>query len=413
MRLVDDIGALEEPLRDASRVFIAGGSGHPDQLAMGLANLASRHAPLEVVTSILGPIPPYCSNELAGSIRVSSFRATTETREAMLTGLLDLVPTAVSAAPRLLSDRLRPDVAMVKVSEPDSHGWCSLGPSVLYTPAAVEAARFVVAEVGSGVEPTFGDGFIHESRIDLGVRSAGGSPSLPRRAPTDAESAAALYATRYIEDGAVIQLGLGSVSEAVAYHLRDRRGLRIHAGLLGDSVLALLESGAILEQPAAVTAGTLVGSPELYAIARLNPLITVRRAEYTHSPSVLAGLKGLVSVNGAIEVDATGQVSGESIGPIAVSGPGGALDFAVGARTAGGISIVVLTSKTRAGSRPRIVRQLRPGTVVTVPRTEIDVVVTEYGAADLRGLGLRARRDALRDIGLEGEPDDGNEPRVS
>jgi acyl-CoA hydrolase len=392
-----------------SRIYIEGGPGHPTLLAGALVEHARSHGPFEVVTSVMGPTPAYCLPDCAGLFYVKSFRGSAQTREAYLSGQLDVVPVGLSAIPGLLSGSLRPDVALVQMSEPDDGGWCSLGASVLYHPAAIAAARLVIAEVNPGMPRTFGDGSVHVSRVGAIVSSKNPLIEYPAAEPTADELAVARHIAEFVENGATVQVGMGGFARAVARELRSRRNLRLHAGLLSDGVLDLMDAGAIADLPGAVTTGALAGTSKLYQAADGNPMICVRRVEYTHNPQVLQALPSFVAINSALEVDFTGQINGESLRGMPVSGAGGALDFARGAIAGGGLSIVGLTSMASSARVRRIVPELASPVTVTIPRTDVDILVTEHGAVDLRGLGLRARAHAISSIAGTPTGHDGGE----
>lgn len=381
-----------------SRIYVEGGAGHPTLLAEALVEHARDHGPFEIVTSVMGPTPVYCLPDCAGLFDVRSFRGSAETREAYLRGGLDVVPVGLSSIPGLLSGRLRPDVALIQVTEPDDQGWCSLGASVLYHHSAISAARMVIAEVNPGMPRTSGDGAIHVSQLTAIVATANPLVEFPGAEPTPEELAAARHVADFVSDGATVQIGMGGFAGAVSRELRSRRNLRVHAGLLSDGILDLVESGAIADEPGAVTTGALAGTSRLYQAADGSKTIAVRRVEYTHSPNVLQALPSFVAINSALEVDFTGQVNGETARGLPVSGAGGALDFARGAIASGGLSIVGLTSTASAGRIRRIVPELSARATVSIPRTEVDILVTEHGAVDLRGLGLRARMSAIESI---------------
>jgi 4-hydroxybutyrate CoA-transferase len=388
-----------QAVRPGDRVYVEGGAAHPHRLGAALLERARQVGPLEVVTSVMGRAPRYCEPDAAGLIEVRSFRGSPQTRDAFLRGQLDVVSAGLSRIPALLTGALRPDVALVQVSAPDREGWCSLGVSVLYHRAAVDAARTVIAEINPAMPHTCGDGNVHVSEIDGFVGTDFPLEEFPSRPPSEQERAAARHTAEFIEDGATVQIGMGGFADAVLAELRSRRQLRIHAGLLSDGLIGLLESGAVEDAPGAVVTGAVAGTERTYGALDQNPVVQIRRVEYTHDARVLAGLTGLVAVNSAIEVDMTGQVNGESIRGVPVSGAGGALDFAHAASSApDGLSVISLASTTRSGGHRRIVPELSAAVVVSVPRTEVDVLVTEHGAADLRGLGNRERARAVASI---------------
>jgi acetyl-CoA hydrolase len=216
--------------------------------------------------------------------------------------------------------------------------------------------------------------------------------------PSDREMEVARRVVEFVPDGCTVQVGMGRFATAVLRALADRRNLRIHAGLLSDGIMDLAASGALTNDSGAIVSGGFIGSPQLYAFLDQNPLVMMRRTEYTHDADVMKAAPYFVSINTALELDLSGQSNAESIKGMPVSGSGGALDFMRGASGAGGLAILGLAASSKDRSRSRIVAELNSPVVVTAPRTDVDVVVTEFGAVDLRGMGLRERVVALQAI---------------
>jgi 4-hydroxybutyrate CoA-transferase len=385
-------------IRPRSRIYVEGGAAHPNMLVAALAEHAANAGPFEIVTSVLGQSPLYCNVRHQDDFHVISFRGSPQTRDAYARGQLDVVPAGLSRIPALLAGRLRPDVALVQVSKPDARGWCSLGVSVLYHRAAIDAAEVVIAEINPDMPRTFGDGDLHISQIDEFVEAAGPLAEFPSSEPGPAELAAASNAAKFVPDGATVQVGMGSFADAVLAKLQSRRDLRIHAGLLSDGVIGLVDAGAVARYPGAVTTGALAATAKAYQAVDRNPAYHLRRVEHTHDPQVLAGLRCFVAINSALEVDFSGQVNGDTLHGAPVSGAGGALDFAHAASSNRGLSIVALTCATRTTMQKRILPQLSRPTVVSVPRTEIDILATEHGAVDLRGATLRERERLIESV---------------
>ncbi len=381
-----------------STVYLAGGPGHPSLLAEELAVQGPRLAPLTVVTSLMGELPPYARSGAAAWCRVKSFRGMAGAREALAAGQVDVVPVNLSAIPDLLARQpLRPRVAIVQCAPPaagDRTDDLSLGVSVLYHLAAVAAAEIVIAEVNPDMPWTCGTGRVPLSEVTHLVEARHPVPEGPQPQSSEAERAVARRVAGLIPDGSVVQVGMGGVGDAVLEALRGRRGIRLHAGLLGDGIVDLAEAGALAPGPGAIVTAALYGTRRLYDFASRNLAVEVHPVTRTHDPSVLRGLARLVAVNSAVEVDLTGQVNAESVGGLPVSGAGGQLDFVRGAAEAGGRSIIALPATAARGTRSRIVARLSDG-VVTTPRTEADLVATEFGVAELRGRTLGERAEAL------------------
>lgn len=386
-------------LQANSTLYIEGGVGHPDSLMDALMNRCNAVGGIRVVTSLLGAMPPYCSEAAVGIDKVLSFRGSPQTEAAIIAGKVDIVPTNLSTIPALLSGPLLPDVAVVQVTPPDSNGYCSLGPSVLYNKSAIRAAKVVIAEVNSYLPRTMGESSVHLSELDFLVEGAHPLPTVPLLQPSESENVLATNVVKHVPDYSTVQLGMGSVTTAIMNQLQTQAQLRIHAGLLSDGIIALAESGALRQQEGSIVSGAFYGSEELYEFVNNNPRIFMRSVEHTHNSDVIQKIPSFISINSAIEVDLSGQINAEVVRGLPISGAGGQGDFIRGARLSrGGKSIIALTATTKGGKHSKIVKKLADPGVVTTPRTEVDLVVTEFGFADLRGKGLRERAKALAAI---------------
>ncbi|MGB3390938.1 MAG: acetyl-CoA hydrolase/transferase C-terminal domain-containing protein [Pseudaminobacter sp.] len=366
-----------------------------------MAALTTRFDHIErakVITSLMGPRPPYCSASPSG-IEIKSFRGSPEVSDAITTGNVDVVPAHLSYIPSLLAGPLKPDVAIISVSPPDKDGWCSFGIGMLYHRSAAREARIVIAEVNENMPWTFGDSLIHSSEIDFFVRADHPIPVARKSQPTDAERAVAENVLEFIPDGATVQIGMGGMAEAMLEALKARRRIRVHAGVLSEGVIGLAQSGALDEKDGAITTGAFFGGQAVYDFARSNRAVHVHPVEYTHNSDTLRTFSPFVAINSALQIDLSGQANAETVKGRPISGTGGQLDFIRGAAMSeNGLSILAITATSRDGKHARIVRQLDFGAGVTTPRTDVDVVITEYGAAHLRGRGLRERAAALAAI---------------
>jgi len=289
------------------------------------------------------------------------------------------------------------DVAMIQVSPADADGNHSCGLISDYVRAAVAKARVVIAEVNEQVPYVPGE-LIPGSMIDVAVPVSRMPVEVPpaKIGPTD--EAIATFCAQYIGDGSVIQTGVGAVPDAILRQLFDRRDLGVHSGMLGDGLVDLAEAGVLTNARKEIDTGVsingaLIGTRRLYQWAHHNPAIRMTPTSYTHDAGVLGRLSRLVTINSAVEVDLTGQVNAEQVGSAYVGGTGGSVDFVrAGARSPGGASLMVLASTAKGGALSKIVPSLSGP--VTSARSEVDVVVTEFGAAELKGqcLAERARR---------------------
>lgn len=316
-------------------------------------------------------------------------------------GVLDILPCHYSQLPGLIaSGDLRIDVVMLQVSPPDEHGRYSLGLAHDYLVDAIDAARVVIGEVNESTPWTLGERSLVHSSFDLLVPATKPPPWIAPAAPGPVERAIGQCVAALIDDGATLQIGIGTIPDQVLLGLRDRRGLGLHTGAAGDAVVDLVEAGALDHSRKTVdrgvgVAGVLIGSERLARYAHRNPRLQMRGTRYTHDPSVLASLDRLVAINSALEVDLTGQINAEVAGDRYVGAVGGAADFLRGAsRSRRGLPIVALPAA--AGARSRIVATLSGP--ASTSRSDAGVVVTEYGVADLRGLTLSRRIDRMLSI---------------
>lgn len=338
--------------------------------------------------------------EHADCIRFSGFGAIGTAIELTKAGVLDVVPCHVSQIARYIADgHLRCDVAFVQVSPRGPDGRYSYGVIHDYTPAATAAARCVVAEVNDQVPWTFGARSLTDEDIDFLVPTSRPVVEVQAAKVGDVERTIAGHASRYIDDGTILQVGIGGIPDAILQSIADRRDLGLHSGMIGDALVHLVESGALTNARKKIdrgisVAGALIGTRRLYDFVHLNPLLRMNESSYTHGDAILAELDNFVSINSATEVDLTGQVNAETAGPNYVGGTGGQVDYVrAGHRSRGGRSIIAFSSTARGDTLSRIVAHL--GGPVTTARNDVDVVITEYGAAELRAQSLRERARRL------------------
>jgi acyl-CoA hydrolase len=336
---------------------------------------------------------------VAEKIELSSMGAIGALRTVAAAGRLKIVPTHVSqVGPMIEQGLIGCDVAFVQVSPPDADGNHSFGLIHDFVQAAVSKARVIVAEVNEQVPFTFGDGVLHRSQIHCAVQVSRTPVEVPAAKIGEVDRAIAKVVAGYIDDGAVIQVGIGATPDAVLQLLADRRDLGVHSGMIGDGLVSLVEAGVItnarkpIDTGVSVT-GALIGTRRLYEFVNRNPTIRMRNSAYTHSEATLLSLARLVTINSALEVDLTGQVNAEQSGDHYVGGTGGQVDYVrAGMRAPGGRSIIALPATAKDGKVSRIAPALSGP--VTTARTDVDIIVTEFGAAELKGqtLAERARR---------------------
>lgn len=318
-------------------------------------------------------------------------------------GVCDVIPCHVSqVAGYIEAGRIPCDVVFVQVSPPNERGEYSLGVTSDFIYTAVKKARLVIAEINSQTPQSFCVEPLTAKDIDYCIYSDRPVVAVPAAAVTDVDRTISGFAEGYIPDRATLQVGIGGVPEALMAMLKSRRGLGIHSGMIGDSVVDLAESGALTngfkEIDAGVTVtGALIGTKRLYDFAHKNPELRMAPASVTHDIRLLAELSNFISINSALEVDITGQVNAEGIGANYFGSVGGQVDYVRAAGLSkGGCSLIALRSAAKGGEVSKIVSRLSGP--VTTPRSDVGVVVTEFGAADLRGLPLRARVRAMIDI---------------
>jgi acyl-CoA hydrolase len=387
---------LSPYLKPGDRIVFGQACGEPTTLVEALiaqgAGIGDLHA--FIATSFSGLFTP----ETTSAFRLSSMGAIGALRSMTKAHALDVIPVHVSQVGPLIAAGVIPcDVAMIQVSPADAEGNHSCGLISDYVRAAVDKARVVIAEVNDQVPYTYGE-TIPASAIDVKVEVSRSPVEVPpaRIGPTD--EAIARHCAAYIGDGSVIQTGVGAVPDAILRQLGDRTDLGVHSGMLGDGLVDLIEAGVVTNARKEIDRGitingALIGTRRLYDFAHRNPSIRMTPTSYTHDAVVLGQLSRLVTINSALEVDLTGQVNAEQSGAAYMGGTGGQVDFVrAGARSPGGAALMVLAATAKGGTISKIVPALSGP--VTTARTEVDVVVTEFGAAELKGqpLAERARR---------------------
>jgi acetyl-CoA hydrolase len=346
---------------------------------------------------------------LEGHLRVNTLFISANVRKAVQEGRADFTPVLLSEFPLLFKNKILPvDVAMIHVSPPDEHGFCSLGVEVGLTKSPAESAKIILAEVNDQMPRTLGDSFIHVSRFAHIVPTSYPIVEMPMAEEGDkiAERIAG-YVADLIPDGATMQMGIGGIPDAVLKFLFHKKDLGIHSEMISDGVIDLVDAGVLTNarktlHPGKIVVGFILGSQRLYKWVHDNPLCEFHRTEYVNDPFVIAQNERMVAINSAIEVDLTGQVCADSIGPKFFSGVGGQLDFIYGAsRSKGGVPIIAMPSTTEMKDGTvisRIVPMLKQGAGVVTGRNNVHYIVTEYGAADLYGKSVRQRVKALVNI---------------
>lgn len=395
-------------IQPGNTVGIGLNANAPESLGRALGERLSRWPGLHIVGGAAMHDLPFYQPEPAASYAVQDIFVTVPTRQAMRQRTIDFVPINTARWPGDFVDGLRPlDVYLASVSPPDEHGYCSFGFMLWTSLELVEAAKVVIAEVDEEHIVTYGDNYVHVSQLDYLVEKTAATTLgdvaavMGYEAPSEVDQQIARHAAGLIRDGDTLQIGAGTVSMAVIEHLRARNDLGLHSEICPTGIAPLIAAGNIngsrkTLNPRQAICTALMGDEFTLDFAHRNPAIELRRMNYTNHPRVIAQHDNMVAVNNALSIDLTGQVAVESFGAQMYSGVGGQLEFTLGAMLArNGRAVTVLPSTARQGTVSRIVPLHPAGTVVSVPRTYVNYVVTEYGAVDLLGKSQRERAELL------------------
>jgi len=391
-----------QKVRSGQRVFIGSGAAEPQLLVKALADRGQELADTQITHILTLGVAPYADPKLKDGFRHNALFIGPNVREAVAEGRADFTPVFLSEVPRLFRrGKLPIDVALIQVSPPDEHGYCSYGVSVDVTKAAAESAFHVVAEVNPNMPRTLGDCFIHVDDIHVLVPSE--MPILEAAHGEIDEIAGRIgqHIAELIQDGSTLQLGIGTIPDAVLASLGGKKNLGIHSEMISDGVVDLAEKGVINGSCKNIHAGKIVasfaiGTRRLYDFIDNNPMCEFHPSDFTNDPFRIAENDRVVAINSALQVDLTGQVCADSLGTYFYSGIGGQVDFIRGAsRSDEGRPIIALPSTAADGRISRIVPSLTPGAGVVTSRGDVHYVVTEYGVADLHGKTIRERAMAL------------------
>jgi acyl-CoA hydrolase len=385
-------------LRRGDRIVMGQACGEPTTLVEALIAQGASIGDLSafIATSFSGLFTP----ETADSFALSSMGAIGALRTMAAAHKLGVIPCHVGQIGPMIADGvIGCDVAFVQVSPADSEGNHSFGLIADHVAAAVGKARVVIAEVNDQVPFIYGDGVLPSSKIDIAVHVSRSPVAVAPAKIGSTDEAIARYIAAYIEDGSVLQTGVGAVPDAVLRLIGDRKDLGVHSGMLGDGLVDLAEAGVLTNARKPIDTGVsingaLIGTKRLYDFAHRNPAIRMCSADYTHSAAVHAQIPQMVTINSALEVDLTGQVNAEQSGAAYFGGTGGQVDYVrAGSRSPGGRSIIALPATAKGGTLSRIVTALSGP--VTTARSEVDVIVTEFGVAELKGRSLAERTRRL------------------
>ncbi len=388
------------------RVWIHPGCNTPTRLINAMVERAPELEDVEVVHILTLAAAPYTDPGMEPHFRHRALFVGGNVREAVSQGRADFVPVHLHEVPTLITSGLMPvDVALVHISPPDEHGFCSYGVGVDATKAAVENARVSIALVNQQMPRALGDSFVHVSKltsvveVDEPLIEAPMSAEVSETARQIGRNIASL-----IPDGATLQMGIGEIPDAVLIFLEDKQHLGVHTEMFSDGLVDLFEAGVVTNERKTLHRGKIVasfviGTKRSFDFVDNNPFMEFHPSEYVNDPFVVAQNENMVAINSALSVDLTGQVCADSLGPKVYSGFGGQLDFIRGAaRARGGVPIIALPSTARDGAISRITNTLLPGSGVVTTRADVHYVVTEYGIANLYGRSLRERTRQLVDI---------------
>lgn len=391
------------------KIFIGTACGEPQYLVNALVNYAESYPKAffdaEVIQVWTLGVAPYTDVKFKSNFRHNSFFIGNNTRNAVNAGLADYTPIFLSEVPNIIQRKLvEIDVALIQTSVPDDHGYLSLGISVDIVKAAIESANLVIAQVNASMPRVHGDGFIHVTDVDFIIHKDEPLLEFNSEVPDEIADRIGRHVAEIVQDGDTIQVGYGSIPNAVLANLKNKKNLGVHTELLSDGIVDLMKCGAVDNSKKNVDRGKTVasfcmGKNSSYEYIHDNPSVEFRSIEYTNNPLIIAGIKNMTAINAALQIDLTGQATAESIGKVFYSGIGGQTDFMRGSvLSPGGKTILTMRSTSNDGEQSRIVPFLSEGAGVTLGRGDVHYVVTEYGIAYLHGKNIRERAMSLTAI---------------
>lgn len=395
-------------ISSGQRVYVHPGCAVPEVLVNAMSERYMELEDVEVIHLLTVGKAAYSAPEMDGHFRHNAVFIGANVRKAVNEGRADFTPIFLSEIPGLFYKGILPiDVALIHVSPPDEHGFCSLGVGAECTKPATEVAKVIIAQVNPNMPRTLGDCFIHVDKLTCCVEVDVPLKELPQVDAGITPEEVQVYEkigkniSELIENGSTLQLGIGAIPDAVLRYLHSKKDLGIHTEMFADGVIKLVEEGVITNEkktlhPGKIIVSFVLGSRPLFDFIDNNPIIEFHPSHYVNDPFIIAQNDKMVAINSAIEVDLTGQVCADSIGNYFYSGFGGQVDFIRGAsRSKGGKPIIALPSTAKAGTLSRITTRLAAGAGVTTSRGDVHFVVTEYGVADLYGRTIRQRVRAL------------------
>ena len=386
-----------QAVKSGDRVYVHAAAATPTILTEALTRRANELSNIEFCHLHTGGIAPYADPIYKDKFTINSLFLGANVRHTLKQGNGSYTPIFLSEmADAIRNKYIKIDVVFIQVSVPDEHGFCSLGTSIENIPAAISVARVVIAQVNKYMPRTFGDGIIHVSKINFLVEHHQPIYTLDNGEISDQELKIGQFIAELIPDKSCLQMGIGSIPNAVLSKLTNHKGLGLHTEMFSDGIIPLVQSGVITGEHKELLKGKIVstfaqGSQKLYDFIHNNPSVEMREASFTNNPFKIKKISNMVAINSAIEVDVTGQVCADSIGPNIFSGVGGQIDFIYGSsKSKNGKSIIALPAVTAKGQN-KIVPYLKQGAGVVTTRSHVDYIVTEFGVAQLFGKCIKQR----------------------
>jgi len=397
-----------EHIKSGDNIVIQPGCAAPMELIEAMVNRKDELKNVSLYHILIVGDLPYTKPGMEKHFQHKAFFIGANTREAVNDGRSEFIPIFLSEVPLLFKHgHIKTDVALIHLSTPDEHGFCSYGVDVGTIKTAAEKSKIIIGQINNEMPRTLGDSFIHINKINYIVEKNEPIKELPQIDPNTSKEFLDIYdrigtnIAELIEDGSTLQMGIGAIPDAVMNYLADKKDLGIHTEMFSDGIIDLVEQGIINGEqktlhPGKIIAGFVLGTKRVYDFIDNNPVIEFHPQEYVNDPFVIAKNKKMIAINSAIEVDLTGQVCSDSMGTRLYSGIGGQVDFIRGAaHSDGGKGIIALPSITKDGKISRIVPKLKSGAGVVTSRGDVHYVITEYGVALLFGKSIKERVLAL------------------
>ena len=391
-------------IKSGKRVSFSHAVGEPSHIIDAMVAARQSYRDVEIVHMVPMGKGEYVQPGMEAHFRHNALFVGAKTRKAIAEGRGEFTPVYFHQIPHLWSGALPLDVAVIHVSKPDEHGYCSLGVSVDYSLHAAAAAKTVIAQVNANMPRTLGNSFVHVSEIDCIVEHDAPLLTLPPPEIGEVERAIGEHCAKLVRDGDTLQLGIGAIPDAVLMFLSGKKDLGIHTEMFSDGVVDLINAGVITCARKNVNHGKLVaaflmGTKKLYDFVHNNPMVSMNPVSYTNDPYIAGQNDNLVAINSCVQIDLLGQVCSESVGTTQISAVGGQVDFVrAAALSKGGRAIIAMPSTAKGGTVSKIVSTLDEGAAVTTSRYDVEYIVTEHGAVNLRHHSSRERAKLLISI---------------